>query len=290
VTLPRPAAGRAPALAFPLALFLVLGLCACGGEKAGFERAMASFDEGRMPEAAEGLSRFLDRYPDGSYAPEALYQRGSISLLYLDDPGGAARDFRAVAKGFPDSARAFDARLKLAELYESRLQGGDQARAEYARLLADFPRRKEAGLVRFRLGELAYRELRFDEARGYFGQLAGGVGKGSGDGPGAEELTEKAAFRLAQSWSAEGRAEEAATAWKGFLERFPQSERTFDARLGLAESLEQGGKGEDALALLSSLREGAADPAQIDLRIAKLKELMSRRGAPEPRGREGESR
>jgi TolA-binding protein len=284
VTLPRRAKRRV--LFLPLLLGLVL--CACGGEKTEFEKAMAPFDEGRMSQAAESISRFLDRHPDGSFAPEALYQRGSISLLYLDDPGGAVRDFRELAKRFPGDARAFDARLKLAELYEGRLRDTDRARAEYAKLLADFPRHRQAGLVRFRLGELAYRELRFDEARGYFGQLAGGEGRGE-DQEGAE-LAEKAAFRTAQSWDAEGKAEEAAAAWRGFLDRFPRSARAFDAQLGLAGSLEQGGKGGEALALLSLLREGAADPASLDLRIAKLKERISRRGSTGPRSREGESR
>jgi len=259
--LPRMAAALAAAV-------LAAGLAGCGGEKADFDRAMAAFDQGRMPEAAEALSRFLDRHPSGKLAPEALFQRGTIELLYLKDLDGAWRDFREVARSFPGTPRAFDAGMRMGELAETRLGDLEKARAEYQRLLAGFPGHPSAGEVRFRLGEISFRQLRFDEARGHFGQLASGEG----------EMAERSSFRIAVAWATEGKAPEAEAAWRDFLARFPASPRASEARLALADALEQEGRGEDALAVLAEAAAGGGNRAQVEARMARIRERITRRG------------
>src|SRR5699024_7648584 len=42
-------------------------------EKSAYDRAFRALRETRYADAAEGFSSFLDRYPDSSYAPNALY-------------------------------------------------------------------------------------------------------------------------------------------------------------------------------------------------------------------------
>ncbi len=252
-------------------LFLLAGLAllaGCGGEKADFDRAMVPFDQGRMEEARESLSRFLDRHPDGRYAPEALYQRAHIELLYLDDLTSAAFDLREISRSFPRHERAFAARFELAGLQENRMGDLARARAELMRLLIDFPGHRETPRVRFRLGELAYRDLRFDEARGFFGQLGGEGG----------ELAEKAAFRAAQSWGMEGRWAEAEAAWREFLSRFPESASRLDACMGLAEALEKEGRGEEAVGLLTPLSGEGEEGNRVAARIARIRERMAKKG------------
>lgn len=249
-------------------LLLACALTACSGEAARFEGAMALFDQGRMKEAVEALSRYLDRYPEGAHAAEALFQRGTIELLYLEDLRAAVGDFREVARSFPRSPRAFDARLRIGELAETRLEDLGRARAEYQKLLADFPDHTGIGEVRFRLGEVSFRELRFDEARGHFSQLAGGTG----------EVAEKASFRVAVAWATEGKSAEAEAAWRDFLARFPASQRALEARVALADALEQQGRGEEAIVLLQEAAGGGGDPAPLEARIARIRERIGRRG------------
>jgi tol-pal system protein YbgF len=124
------------------------------GEEAAYKAALRPAMAGR---SAEGISRFQEfqrQYPDGRYAPNAVYWIGEC----LWDQGRykeALEQFRRISADYPKHHKNADALLKTA-LCLSRL--GDRAGASqaYRTLLATFPDSEAAGRVRSR-GNVAAR-------------------------------------------------------------------------------------------------------------------------------------
>ena len=78
------------------------------------------FEAGR-PDSARGLyEQVLQRYPEGEYAPRALYALGWIAEVHFDDPGTALDRYREIVDRYPRSEQARSVRDKIRLMEELR--------------------------------------------------------------------------------------------------------------------------------------------------------------------------
>ena len=97
---------------------------------------------GKYKEAVQAMRAFLEQYPSGSLAPNAVYWMG-FSQVNLGDFPGAAISYQKLIDDFPTSPKAPDAMLSLAR---ARIQSNElaQARTTLEQLIAKYPTSKAA--------------------------------------------------------------------------------------------------------------------------------------------------
>lgn len=113
-----------------------------GDEARDYGAAHALVKGGKYQEAAQAMQSFLDHYPSGSLAPNALYWKG-FSQVNLGDFVGAAASYQKLIDDFPTSSKAPDAMLSLAR---ARIQSGELvlARGVLDQLIVKYPISKAA--------------------------------------------------------------------------------------------------------------------------------------------------
>ncbi len=142
-SVPPPMAGSAPG---------------SGSEKTAYDDAFAALRDGRYADSARRFAAFLEQYPDGEFADNAIYWLGE-SYYVTQNYRIALDTFRDLLKRFPDSSKAPDALLKLGYChYELR----EWAEAEAA--LSDVVRRYPDTTVA-RLAQGRLRALRLEGRR-----------------------------------------------------------------------------------------------------------------------------
>ena len=114
------------------------GLLAGGGDERGaYETAFDALKAGRYADSARLFQAFLQAYPTGSYAPNALYWLGES--YYVTQNYGPARDqFQALFDRYPTHDKAPGALLKVG-LSQYGLDELDAAEATLARVASQFP-------------------------------------------------------------------------------------------------------------------------------------------------------
>lgn len=102
-----------------------------------YMQAFADYAAGRYTEAVAGFARFLENFPENSYAGNARYWLGE-SHFRQQQYRRAIDEFRTLVDRYPDSNKAPDALLKQAQAYR---ELGDRSQAEdtLRRLRALYP-------------------------------------------------------------------------------------------------------------------------------------------------------
>ena len=129
---PAPAATPAPAAPAPAAAAQPRQ-----GEQPAYQSAYNAYEAKRFNEAWNGFDRYLADYPNGRYAPNAVYWKGEVRYS-LGDYAGAILLFKDVIARFPKHAKASDALLKIIMSYD-RLQDRDNASLHLRILNEDYP-------------------------------------------------------------------------------------------------------------------------------------------------------
>jgi len=111
-------------------------------ESRAYGAAHALVKSGKYQEAAQSMQVFLEQYPTGTLAPNALYWKG-FSQVNLGDFPGAATSYQKLIDDYPTSSKAPDAMLSLAR---ARIQSNELAlaRAALEQLIAKYPISKAA--------------------------------------------------------------------------------------------------------------------------------------------------
>ncbi len=107
------------------------------GEQAAYQAAYNAYEGRRYNEAWNAFDRYLAEYPNGRYAPNALYWKGEVRYS-LGDYAGAILLFKDVIARFPGHAKAPDALLKVAMSYD-KLHDRDNASLHVRILNEDYP-------------------------------------------------------------------------------------------------------------------------------------------------------
>jgi TolA-binding protein len=182
------------------------------------------------------------------------------ALLENKQPAEAATAFEDLLTSFPDDPLAPDAALARARALED-ADKPDDALAVYDLVRAKYPDSDRAAPARLAHARLLAKQGKFLDAAAEFDSFLKDNPKGPARGDGADAILADWAYALLDA----GKPEESDVIFQRLLDEQPQSPRTADARVNLAESAYQAGKLDDARRLLEPLvADGArADPALI---------------------------
>lgn len=122
-------------------------------EQLAYDRAFRALREQRYADAAEGFSAFLDRFPESSYAPNALYWLAETYYVTRDFET-ALRFFDQLRERFPGSNKDGDALLKVG-FSHFELRQWTEARAALEQV-----RSQHGGTTLARLAESRLRDMR----------------------------------------------------------------------------------------------------------------------------------
>jgi tetratricopeptide (TPR) repeat protein len=200
-----------------------------------------------------------------------LAKLGELRHLYLNDPQGALRAYRAAADLSPGTSAAFDSRLAVIALLRDRLNDPAAAANELAALIASFPERDGEGKLRMEHAQLAFRAGRYHEAL----TSAQQVGKGND-----VALKIEAATLIASIHEVEGRTQEALKTYEGMLEMPLGDPLASNIRFEIAHCHEALGDLEGALQHYELAKEGSMNAALIDQRMQHVQARMNAAHAP----------
>lgn len=116
------------------------------GEEAAYKEALSLITAGRHAEGKNRFEEFLQKYPEGRYAANALYWIGESYYVQRSYPE-ALLEFKQVSARFPRHHKTADALLKAGMTYQ-KLGDKDNADLQFKALLADFPQSEAARLAR----------------------------------------------------------------------------------------------------------------------------------------------
>ena len=121
-------------------------------EQALYDRAFRALRETRYADAAEGFSEFIDRHPNSSYAPNAMYWLAE-SYYVTRDFETALRFFNQLLDRYPGSNKQGDALLKIGFSHHE-LRQWNEARAALEEVRAEYPDTTLARLAESRLRDM----------------------------------------------------------------------------------------------------------------------------------------
>lgn len=122
------------------------------GEREAYDLAFAALRSGSYDEAARQFNSFLGYYPDGAFAPNALYWLGE-SYYVTQNYKLALEQFQRLLQRFPTHDKAPGALLKVG-LSQQGLQQLDAAERTLAEVSSRFPGTDAARIAEDRLGSI----------------------------------------------------------------------------------------------------------------------------------------
>jgi len=232
-----------------------------------YAQAEALLEQGDYAPAAKAFRRLYERHPSFSLAPQAIFQSGEILNLYLQSYQEALLAYLLVEKDYPSTELSRRAQRQVAEIYKNRLRDFPRAIVAYQKLLdsgADGGDR-----IQYEVADAYFRLENFEQARIEFESLQ----KNFPDSP----LLAEVQYRIAVTWSLEGRLKEAENAFRLVSERWPESSYALEARFGLATSLEEREELREALGVLEALRGVYPNAEALEKKLAQVQERIRKK-------------
>ena len=112
-------------------------LAQTGGERSAYQAAFDTLKSGQYVESARQFQAFLAQYPDGTYAPNALYWLGE-SYYVTQNYDLAQQQFQALLQRYPTHDKASAALLKLG-LSQYGAKQYDAAEATLTAVIQQYP-------------------------------------------------------------------------------------------------------------------------------------------------------
>ncbi|MEG3191558.1 tol-pal system protein YbgF [Lysobacter sp. D1-1-M9] len=128
------------------------------GEREAYDAAFDALKAGEYAESANLFQSFLDQYPSGSYAPNALYWLGE-SYYVTQNYQAAQQQFQTLLERYPTHDKAAGAMLKVG-LSQYGLQQLDAAERTLSEVSRRYPGSDAARTAEDRLGAIQLNRLR----------------------------------------------------------------------------------------------------------------------------------
>ena len=127
-------------------------------ERGAYDAAFAVLRSGRYAESAQQFQAFLDAYPNGTYAPNALYWLGE-SYYVTKNYELALQQFQALLQRYPTHDKAPGALLKVG-LSQYGMQDMDAAEATLTEVTSRYPGTDAARTAEDRLRAIQFARIR----------------------------------------------------------------------------------------------------------------------------------
>lgn len=232
-----------------------------------YAEAEVLLEQGRYEAAAESFHEFYENHPRFHLAAPALYQSGEVLNLYLQHYDEALVAYLQVQQDYPNTEQARKAMRQVAEIYKNQLRDYPKAIIAYQKLLDSGA--EGADGLQYELADAYFRLENFEQARIEFESLLRHY-------PGSQ-LQSEVQYRIAVTWSLEGRLREAEGAFRQVVERWPTSPYAIEARFGLATTLEEREELREALKILEGLRGVYPNAEVLAKKIDQVKERMRKK-------------
>ncbi len=193
----------------------------------------------RQAEATHLYKVLLKNHPESSLAPKVQSELAELNV----DSGAQDQviaDLSATLEKVTKEPLREELRYQLASAH---FKKADHAAAaeQFTALLADYPNSKFLASMHFQAGESQLQLKEVARAQTHFAAAAGIEGS-------PQALVESITMRLAETQALTGEHSEAAASYQAFLEKFPESRWTRNARFGFAFATENAGDPTAALA------------------------------------------
>lgn len=208
-----------------------------------FQEGLALRQAGKYAEAVEIFQGLYGEHPGFVRNPQAIFQTAEILDLYLARYSDALLTYLLLERDYPDAHEVDLARRQAAVLYKYRLNDCGQAIAVYQKIL-DQPGRNNDQL-QYEVADCYFRLNNFAQARIEFENLLGNYSY--------SELLAEAQYRIAMTYTLEGKLPEAAAAYRLVIEGWPDNPYALEASFGLATVLEEQEELREALKILEEL-------------------------------------
>lgn len=136
-------------------LIIFLLLLGCGKKDLDLlEKADKEYQKKNLKTAIDFYKHFVQKHPESSKAPEALFKLAQIYLNDLRLPKEAIGYFEQIVQKYPDTKEAMNALFMLGFIHANETHNYDKAREYYQKFLEKYPNSELAVSAKFELENL----------------------------------------------------------------------------------------------------------------------------------------
>jgi TolA-binding protein len=208
----------------------------------GFSLGLMNDQKGKI----EVLSSLAGKFPNSSYVPNSIFERGRARLI-LEDFAKGEEDFNKVISSYPSSPFVPRSIVQLGLLYYN-LGDNDKAIAQFKKVIENFKSTTEA---RDAMTGLRNTYVDNNEVEAYFAYVK--TLDGYGDINQAEK--DSLLYTSAENLYITGKYDKASALFRNYLTEFPNGSFKLNAQFYLAESLRPAGNNDEALKLYEKVAE-----------------------------------
>lgn len=264
--LERPA--RIAGLFLSLAFVLSLGGCTLSSEDIEFKRAQEAAASGSHEAALEHYKKIVDRYVKTPQAIKSAQEAARISHYEIKKFPDAIKYYKHVILYAPKESERIDAQKKIADLYFSQTLDYTEAIAQYSQLLELPHTPKEDGQYRFAIARAYFYQNNFFQSQVEIDKILA-------DGKADKDLAFDALLLKANIFLSNKKLDDAITALKEVMAKFPDRAKAETIGLVLAICYEEKKDFSKAVETLESIKNDYPRKEFIENKIKALKERQS---------------
>jgi tetratricopeptide (TPR) repeat protein len=248
-------------LSLSLLLFAVIPAGCNSDARQMRERAEEQWRVGNYDDAIRLYTLLYERQKHGEYARGALLSMGNIYYLNLRNLEKAVETYKKLAAEFRGEAEEFEARKRLAQIYEYEIDDLSQALLEYDRILEnkDLENRQE---ILFKRANLYFRQEDYDRAWRELRQIEESEIAGT-------HLADQVSLKLGSICQIRQRHQEAASYFEKVVGS-PCQECRREAILSLAKTYEALYDFDRAIAIVQKLDQHPEDKQRVSQEVRRL--------------------
>lgn len=263
-----------PARAQGLLVFILMLFTACRNTPPAeiLLKAGDALRQGRVEEALSHYRKAASLYPDSQTSQEALYWIGRVYLLFKKQPKEALGFFEKAVSLGDITHYCEKSQEKIADIYYADLKDYKKAIVEFQKLIDHFPGSKLSVKAQYRIGQCYMAMEDYAQAKIEYSTLL--------DRYGTCEYQDAAAYGICVVYLRQGDLRQAKKEFENFIALYSDSPLAANAKLGLADTLEELGETEEALAVLGSVEKDYPNKEIILRKVDNLlKKKTTRQGA-----------
>lgn len=255
---------NSPAKVKGILLFILMLFTACRNTSSSefLLKAGDALREGKVEEALSYYSRVASLYPDSQASQEALYWIGRVYRLFKKQPKEALVFFRRAVSQGDITSYCEKAQETIADIYYTDLRDYKKAIVEFQKLIDKFPGSRLLAEAQYQIGQCYMAMGEYEQAQIEYSTLL--------DRYGTSEYRDAAAYSICVVYFRQGNFKQARKEFENFIALYSDSPLATNAKLGLADTLEEMGETEEAISVLGSVEKDYPNKEMIFRKVDNL--------------------